>query len=62
VNQMSSALASPLVRYGIGAASAAALLFLAFTAAEGPTRWFLVLLAAAEFLVTPRILEYAAEG
>ncbi|RNJ26028.1 hypothetical protein [Halosegnis longus] len=59
---MSSALDSPLIRYGIGAASATALLFLAFTAAEGATRWFIVLLAVAEFLVTPRILEYAAES
>ncbi|MFD1511769.1 hypothetical protein [Halomarina rubra] len=58
---MSNPLHNPVVRYGMGASSAAVLLIAAFVFVDdGTMRYLLAGLAAVELVVVPQFLKYAA--
>jgi hypothetical protein len=59
---VSSPFENPLVRYGMGAASAAVLVFAAFAFTDGTVRYVLLGIAAFELVVFPQILKYAVEN
>lgn len=58
---MSNPLESPLVRYGIGLSGALVIAVVAVLFLEGVTRYMALGIAVLDAVVTPKILERAAE-
>ncbi|ADQ66214.1 hypothetical protein GL213_03055 [Halogeometricum borinquense] len=56
---MSSPFESPAIRYGIGFANAAILVFLAFFMLDEMMRWIVLGIAVIEILVVPQVLKQA---